>query len=437
MPEDQPSRMLAVILGASVFPESPKLAESRAFYISHADVKDYFSQEGGLAIPKPNIFSLFDDSRSPPDQLTDIAKFLSRRLGALRNEGSPAQDLLFYYVGHGLFTRGAQEVLSRSSFHERNQRERNQHQGERSGLGDHGPRRFPATLSDSGLLLFRKCLSGIPILVRLTLYGRRFSTSCLNGAPRCSVPQMLAKLPWPEGREHTMFSGALIKALRQGHQACGPRLSFSELGALVEETLRNEYPQNWVRPEVFSPNRRAGDIANIPFFPNPAYVGQRQAEEQAARVRIARQQAEAAERERLAQAEAERQAAEKAERERLEREKAEHEGKKKADQEWRERVAAVERERISRKTAEAVRQAGEKAEAGSAQPLRGEATEELPAAQNNLGKVLGAIALLLVLTVSQHLPWLPNVTQAPEKAATIAGTPGAENSSATQDADSF
>src|SRR5271157_1673988 len=97
--------MLAIILGASYFPEAPKLAEGRAFYISASDMKDYLSQEAGLGIPKRNILSLFDDSHSPTDQLMEIAKFLSRRSLELKNEDSRAEDLLIYYVGHGLFTR--------------------------------------------------------------------------------------------------------------------------------------------------------------------------------------------------------------------------------------------------------------------------------------------------------------------------------------------
>src|SRR5258705_6499833 len=108
MAEDQPAGMLAVILGASNFPDAPKVSEGRAFYLSAADIKQYLSHESGLAIPRHNILSLFDDSRSPTDQLMEIAKFLSRRTLELKNEGSRAQDLLIYYVGHGLFTRGDQ-----------------------------------------------------------------------------------------------------------------------------------------------------------------------------------------------------------------------------------------------------------------------------------------------------------------------------------------
>src|SRR4051794_1489355 len=100
--------MLAVLLGASTYPNAPKLAAGRAFYISADDVQAYLSDEGGMALPRRNILSLFDDSRSPSDQLVEVASFLVRRTLELKTEGVRAEDLLIYYVGHGLFTRGDQ-----------------------------------------------------------------------------------------------------------------------------------------------------------------------------------------------------------------------------------------------------------------------------------------------------------------------------------------
>jgi len=85
----------------------------------------------------------------------------------------------------------------------------------------------------------------------------------------------------PRGLDHTMFSSALIQGLRKGYERGGPPLSFSELGDLVRENLREAFPESWVRPEVHSPNQREGDIAHIPLFPNPAYVRPRIAKDRA------------------------------------------------------------------------------------------------------------------------------------------------------------
>src|ERR1700722_6846833 len=108
MPDEQPSRILAVVLGASTFPNAPKLAEGRAFYISAADIKEYFCDSAGLALPRRNVLSLFDDSRSPSDQLVEVAGFLPRRALGLKTEGIRVGDLFIFYVGHGLFPRGDQ-----------------------------------------------------------------------------------------------------------------------------------------------------------------------------------------------------------------------------------------------------------------------------------------------------------------------------------------
>src|ERR1700678_4001462 len=103
-----PQSVLAVILGASVFPRSPKLAAGDAFYNSAADFMDYLTAPSGLALPRTNVRWLFDDSRNPSDLLDDVTSFLQLRSDELERAGSPVQDLIVYYVGHGLFTRGDQ-----------------------------------------------------------------------------------------------------------------------------------------------------------------------------------------------------------------------------------------------------------------------------------------------------------------------------------------
>ena len=107
IPGDRPSRMLAVVLGASTFPNAPNLTESRAFDKSAADLKEYLSRPWSRSAHAQRTFPIHD-SRSPSDQLVEIASFLSRRKSQLENEGSRPDSLLIYYVGHGLFTRGDQ-----------------------------------------------------------------------------------------------------------------------------------------------------------------------------------------------------------------------------------------------------------------------------------------------------------------------------------------
>jgi|SRR5215469_2039721 len=102
--EPTPRQTLALLLGASSFRRAPKLAQGRAFNNSAQDLREYLVGPDGLGLPLDNVNWLFDDTRSPSDQLQDIRDFLESRSIDLKNEGTPAQDLIVYYVGHGLFS---------------------------------------------------------------------------------------------------------------------------------------------------------------------------------------------------------------------------------------------------------------------------------------------------------------------------------------------
>ena len=106
MPEGDPNsqRTLALVLGASFFRRAPKLAQGRAFNNSAQDFNEYLTSPEGLGLPRDNVNWLFDDSRSPSDQLQDIRDFLESRSADLKSKGIQLQDLIVYYVGHGLFT---------------------------------------------------------------------------------------------------------------------------------------------------------------------------------------------------------------------------------------------------------------------------------------------------------------------------------------------
>src|SRR5580700_741914 len=95
-----PHHAIAIILGARVFPRSPSLElyETR-FSNSALAFRQYL--EMVLGIPKRCILDLFDDNRSPSEILNDISTSLTRHLAEMRNNNTPVQDLLFYYVGHG------------------------------------------------------------------------------------------------------------------------------------------------------------------------------------------------------------------------------------------------------------------------------------------------------------------------------------------------
>jgi len=79
---------LALVLGASSFRRAPRLVQGRAFYNSAQDFYEYLTGSEGLGLSRENVNSLFDDSRSPSDQLQDIRDFIEGRFTALNHEGT-------------------------------------------------------------------------------------------------------------------------------------------------------------------------------------------------------------------------------------------------------------------------------------------------------------------------------------------------------------
>jgi len=370
---------LAIFLGASWYPKAPKLASGVSFYRSAADFRDYLTDSNGLGLPKENVAWLFDDSRSPGDQLEDISSFLQSRSLELRSQELEPTDLIIYYVGHGLFTKQDQAYCL--AVRATNQSSEGLSSIRASDLAtvikDNARflRRFLILDSCFSATIYREFQSGPLAAARIQLLAelpqRGTALLCSSNAQSPSLA--------PEKLAHTMFSGSLLKALRQGDPALGPRMSFSDLGYLLRQNLEEEFPNSWVRPEVLSPDQREGDIASIPLFPNPRYhallVEQRKLERQSAEAaRLAQETAEAERRRieaaRLAQetAEAERRRSEAA---RLAQETAEAERRRteaaqlaraKAETERR----SAEAERLARQTADENRVHG----AGLLQRLR-------------------------------------------------------------------
>jgi TonB family protein len=390
MPESEPNsqQILALLLGASSFRRAPKLAQGRAFYNSAQDFYEYLTGSEGLSLARENVNSLFDDSRSPSDQLQDIRDFLESRSTALKNEGLEPQDLILYYVGHGLFS-GVDHTycLAIRVTDERNEGLTSIRASDLASI-IRGSARFVRKF-----LILDCCFSAAAYKEFQSGPLTAGRTKLLDELPQrgttllCSASAQDPSLA-PEGLSRTMFSDGLLRALHQGHPFLGPRLSLSELGDLVKANIRESYPNDWVRPEVHSPDQREGDVASVPLFPNAAYFARKAAEEkrqkvEAQRIREeaeARRKAEAQrmleEAEALERAEAERklrevaEARQKAEALRMRqqaeaRERAEEECKaQQAEEAWRKAEALRMREEAEAgERTDAERQAQEAAEA--------------------------------------------------------------------------
>jgi hypothetical protein len=274
--------MLAVLLGASEFPKSPQLLESRSFYNSAYDVREYLCDGTGLALPRANVLSLFNDTRSSSDQLEEIAGFLENREQQLKSVGSSPSQLLIYYVGHGLFTRGAEQAycLAVRNTNENNLGPTSMRAADLADVVKERARHLKRYLvldccfAASMYKEFQSgALTAVQVQIKKEFPERGTALMCSSSAYEPSMA--------PRGLEHTMFTSALIRSLRRGDAEGGPLLTFSELGELVRDYIREEFQGNGVRPEVHSPDQRQGDIANDPLFPNPGYVERQAAKERA------------------------------------------------------------------------------------------------------------------------------------------------------------
>jgi hypothetical protein len=264
--------MLAVILGARRFDRSPQLLSGRFFVNSAADVEEYMTDAKGMQLPRENVRSWFDDTRSASDQLEEIKDFLSERKRELKRAGGEPTDLFIYYVGHGLFTRGRDQAycLAMRNTREGNEGPTSMRVGDLANvIKEHAAfmRRYlilDCCFAGSAALEFQSgALTAARKQIEREIPGRGTALMCAANADQPARS--------PEGRQRTMFSEALIYALRSGHSALGPELSFSELVDIVRDYLRDTFQDEYVRPEVHSPDQSVGDISHFPLFPNPAY----------------------------------------------------------------------------------------------------------------------------------------------------------------------
>jgi hypothetical protein len=72
----------------------------------------------------------------------------------------------------------------------------------------------------------------------------------------------------------TMFTRALIDVLKTGDADLGERLTLAEVNSLVRARINELYGPDRVRPELYDPDQRKGDLSLIPCFPNAALYQQ-------------------------------------------------------------------------------------------------------------------------------------------------------------------
>jgi hypothetical protein len=257
-----PKTTLGIILGASEWPYWEGLAHGQPFANSGKHFCDYLLDEKGFGLPTENLLNLFDTEEAVSAVERKIATFLknARRL--------KPQDLLLYYVGHGGFLGARDYYLAlRSSVEDQGTsvlRMQDLASTIRTGAPDlrrylildccFAARAFQEFQSAPGTAARQQTLQAFPSTGTALL--------CSSSAQNPSIA--------PKGGQYTMFTGALLKVLRDGSPKYPPGLSLNVIGEMVEGLVKEHYEGQAVRPQVLSPHQDEGNIAKLPLFPNIA-----------------------------------------------------------------------------------------------------------------------------------------------------------------------
>ncbi len=267
---------LAVVLGASEWPEFDGLIGSTAFSNSARDLVQYFLASYGLGLAADHVLDLFDDDSAASLQNRRIGHFLKEHRAALLKNGSNVTDLLVVYIGHGGFVpndRDSYFLALRST------------QTDAEGVSGYRVSDLAKTITDSvryvrRYLIFDCCFSAsayssfqstgpleVARINTLDAFPRRGTALLCSSGSR--DPSKALK-----GKHYTMFSEALLTVLRDGspfHTGIS-WLSLKDVGDAVREIVRDHHPDKAVRPEVHSPDQREGDIAELALFRNPSFI---------------------------------------------------------------------------------------------------------------------------------------------------------------------
>jgi uncharacterized caspase-like protein len=272
-----------IFLGAWNF-ERNSAFTNRAFRRSKADFEDYLRSPvpRGLGVLSSRVLDLFNSPLEPGKQLRQIGDFVEQ----IRAETPDSvRDLIVYYVGHGYFGgHDRQFYVAVASM--------DTAVPDATGLriASLGEVLKPYVRSFRIYYLLDCCFAGealkalqaggegVAIAAHLALKVEAPQAHSMNprrgSALLCATSKDdFAMAPSDLGR--TVFSDALIEALRDGDSELGPRLTLAQLKDVVWDRIRAKHeaaPEHQVRPVIHAPDQSDGDVSTqVALFPNPAW----------------------------------------------------------------------------------------------------------------------------------------------------------------------
>jgi hypothetical protein len=290
-----PKTTLVVLLGASAWPRCPELEASKAFLNSYIDLRDYLLDPNGFDLPKDHLLDLFD-SDDYTDQLDDeISLFLKSHIA--EKETGDVRDVLVYFIGHGEISAGTSDLyLAIRRTRQDNPR------GSSIGIDNLAQTLKEQACFQRRFLVLDCCFaaSAVSHFQGSNLTGFMTAKTAEAFAERgkgdgfpskgtallCSSRNTVRSRILPD-ETATMFTQALLHTLRVGTPYQKENLSLYMVHHLTEDYLRQMYHDKAPRPEVHSPDQSEGDVADIPFFPNPSMLEERARPAEGERRRLA------------------------------------------------------------------------------------------------------------------------------------------------------
>jgi hypothetical protein len=272
----RPGRLLAIIFGASEWPEFPGLEGTPAFVNSAKGFQGYLKDTVGVT--DDNLLWLFDNAAGQTDIDKKIRAFLEERTKLIEPAeagDSSRGDVFVFFTGHGRISQdGRFQFILRSTTKEN---------VENSGY----LMRHLALALDHRVLSFRRwvfldcCFSGaahgdlMPQAGDSAAAMRQEADSVLppKGTALFAAcgGNVVALAPRNQGL--TMFSDALLNVLRMGDEQLEERMSLEEINVRVERLIQDTHAAEGVRPILSAPDQNKGNTAKLPIFPNPAKRG--------------------------------------------------------------------------------------------------------------------------------------------------------------------
>ena len=262
-----PTRALAVVMGASQW-EASAYEDNVACRNSAEAFYKYVVDPNGLGLREDCVRAVIDDESQYPHQILEgLEAFLARRMRAMEDEKRPAKDLFFYYVGHGAFSESNDYFLPI--------------------LKTRGPDFDGTSIRLDALAKFIKAAArGLRshLIFDACFSAATFKAFLAPGPADVAAQQALHAFPAtgiallcsagrsdpalaPEGLRETMFTGELMRLLREGDKTAPKKLSFSDLAELVSERLQKQFT-DVIRPHVSSPRQKDGQVHLLRIFPN-------------------------------------------------------------------------------------------------------------------------------------------------------------------------